>query len=148
MYKRPIGFITKLLNVKTLFIEYRLAPEFPYPTAEEDCLEGYKFLLQSYRGNSIAVGGDSAGGNLTLKLLIKLRDKNLPLPCCAVCISPATNLTLTSDHKGTFLSNASTDYITLSGFLFVVRAYARTEEEKRKASPCLADLRGYLTFFF
>lgn len=72
---------------------YRLAPECPYPAAIDDCLAAYIGLLN--RGvppSRIALGGDSAGGGLVLKLLMRLRDRGLPMPCCGVLISPFTDM--------------------------------------------------------
>lgn len=72
---------------------YRLAPECPYPAAIDDCMAAYVGLLN--RGVSpgrIALGGDSAGGGLVLKLLMRLRERGLPMPCCGVLISPFTDM--------------------------------------------------------
>lgn len=72
---------------------YRLAPECPYPAAIDDCLAAYVGLLN--RGippDRIALGGDSAGGGLVLKLLMRLRERGLPMPACGVLISPFTDM--------------------------------------------------------
>jgi len=72
---------------------YRLAPEHPYPAALDDAERAYEWLLS--RGippTAIAVAGDSAGGGLTLALLMRLRDKGAALPACAVLFSPWTDL--------------------------------------------------------
>ncbi len=72
---------------------YRLAPECPYPAAIDDCMAAYVGLLN--RGippGRIALGGDSAGGGLVLKLLMRLRERGLPMPCCGVLISPFTDM--------------------------------------------------------
>lgn len=72
---------------------YRLAPECPYPAAIDDCLAAYVGLLNhGVPPSRIALGGDSAGGGLVLKLLMRLRDRGLPMPSCGVLISPFTDM--------------------------------------------------------
>jgi acetyl esterase/lipase len=77
-------------------IDYRLAPEHPFPAALEDAVSYYCWLLaEGADPRQIAVIGDSAGGGLALALLLKLRDSGLPLPAAAVVLSPWTDLALT-----------------------------------------------------
>jgi monoterpene epsilon-lactone hydrolase len=72
---------------------YRLAPEYPYPAAINDCMATYCGLLaRGLRGDQIVLAGDSAGGGLVLKLLMRLRDRGLPMPCCGVLLSPFTDM--------------------------------------------------------
>jgi acetyl esterase/lipase len=72
---------------------YRLAPECPYPAAIDDCLAAYVGLLnRGVPSSRIALGGDSAGGGLVLKLLMRLREHGLPMPSCGVLISPFTDM--------------------------------------------------------
>lgn len=81
-----------------LMPSYRLSPEHRYPAALDDCMEAYRWLLaQGQDAGQIVVAGDSAGGNLTLALLLRLRDEGLPLPAGAVAISPVTDLTFSGD---------------------------------------------------
>ena len=94
------GFIAKLAGktgVSCLLFDYRLAPEHPFPAALEDSLEVYKWLIS----DSILLAGDSAGGGLCLALLLKLKEKQLPLPFAAMVISPWTDLTCSSDSYRT-----------------------------------------------
>ncbi|OQB25923.1 MAG: Monoterpene epsilon-lactone hydrolase [Chloroflexi bacterium ADurb.Bin180] len=78
---------------RALVLDYRLAPEHPFPAALDDCLAAYEWLLdQGARAQEIVIGGDSAGGNLTLAMLLALRDSRRPLPAAAVCLSPVTAL--------------------------------------------------------
>jgi epsilon-lactone hydrolase len=90
-----------------LSIDYRLAPEYPFPAALDDAVTAYHWLLaEGADSRRIAVMGDSAGGGLALSLLLRLRDQGIPLPAAAVALSPWTDLALT----GPSLSlNASAD---------------------------------------
>lgn len=88
-----VSCLAKECRVRTLAVDYRLAPEHPFPAALEDCLAAYRFLLsQGIPADQIIIGGDSAGGNLTLVTLLALREAGEPLPAAGVCLSPATDL--------------------------------------------------------
>jgi monoterpene epsilon-lactone hydrolase len=76
-------------------INYRLAPEYPFPAALEDTLLSYEWLLNNnISPEDIIIAGDSAGGGLAIATLIALRDKKLPLPSAAICLSPWMDLSL------------------------------------------------------
>lgn len=86
--------LAKESKAQFLMVDYRLAPEFPFPAALADALTAYQWLLkQGWEPNQILVAGDSAGGGLALALLLALRDLKLPLPVGAFLISPWTDLT-------------------------------------------------------
>jgi monoterpene epsilon-lactone hydrolase len=121
------AFVSQLANaskVRFLFINYRLAPEDPFPAGLDDCVTAYEWLMQNgIKPNRIVVAGDSAGGNLTLALLVALRDRGRPLPSGAVALSPATDLAFTGESVKTRLhldpifshggpNNIIQDYIT------------------------------------
>lgn len=81
------------LEAEVVLPWYRLAPEHPFPAALEDCFAIYQHLLAD--GDSpenIVLIGDSAGGNLVLSCLMKIRERGFEMPCCAVLISPVTDL--------------------------------------------------------
>lgn len=85
--------LTRKGEYAVLSVEYRLAPEHPYPAGLEDCAWAYKGLLNmGYRGEDIALAGSSAGGNLVFALALYLRDHNLPLPAALCGISPVGTL--------------------------------------------------------
>ena len=91
-----IGMTSRLsgaAKAKVLVLDYRLGPEHPFPAAVEDAVAAYGWLLEEgYEASRMAVAGDSAGGGLTVALLLALRAKSLPQPACAIPISPWTDL--------------------------------------------------------
>lgn len=93
-------------GLKSLLFDYRLAPEHPYPAAVDDCVEVYRWLLRDYQPENIIVGGESAGGTLTLSLLLALKQNDIPLPKAAFSISPVTDLRCQADS---FTYNAPKD---------------------------------------
>ena len=81
-------------GIKTLSIDYRVAPKNPFPAALDDAVAAYKWLLATgYEGRDIIIAGDSAGGGLSLALSQYLRDNDMPLPAGLVLMSPWTDLT-------------------------------------------------------
>jgi acetyl esterase/lipase len=88
------AFLAKKIGIRVLLVDYRTAPEHPFPAALEDCETVYHWLIkQGVLPQNIVVAGDSAGGNLTLTLLMKLRDNGIALPSAAACLSPAGDFT-------------------------------------------------------
>lgn len=96
---RPItAGLARLSGWRVFAPDYRLAPEHKFPAALDDAVAAYRWLLAGgVSPGALAVAGDSAGGGLTLALLLRLRDGGLPLPACAVCFSPWTDLTASGD---------------------------------------------------
>lgn len=82
--------LAQAAEATVLSIDYRLAPEHPAPTAHNDCFDAYQWALeQGYQASSIALAGDSAGGNLSLTTAMRARDAGLPLPACVAMMSAA-----------------------------------------------------------
>jgi len=95
VYRRLATRLSALTGMRVLLPDYRLAPEHPFPAAIDDCFAAYRWLVdRGYADRPLAVAGDSAGGSLTLVTLMRARDARLPLPGCAVVLSPSTDLTL------------------------------------------------------
>jgi acetyl esterase/lipase len=89
-----VGRIAKQTNKRALAVDYRLAPEYPFPAALEDCLAAYHYLLDcGIRSDQVIMAGDSAGGNLVITCMLALREAGESLPAAGICISPATDLT-------------------------------------------------------
>ncbi len=90
--------LSRMADCEVLAIHYRRVPEHPFPAQIEDSVAGYKALLErGYRPEHIAVGGDSAGGTLTLLVFKALELAGLPTPKCLVMMSPAFDAKLNSD---------------------------------------------------
>ncbi len=95
-----VSHLARATGRRALALDYRLAPQYPFPAALEDCLAAYRWLLaHGTRPDDIVIGGDSAGGNLTLTTLLALRDSGEPLPAAGVCLSPVTNLVAESGNE-------------------------------------------------
>ncbi|MBD1549640.1 alpha/beta hydrolase [Roseibium aggregatum] len=85
--------LARASGAAVLRVDYRLAPEHPAPAAHDDCHAAYRWALdQGYAPSSIALCGDSAGGNMALATAVRARDEGLPLPACVVLMSPALDL--------------------------------------------------------
>ncbi len=111
------GHVSKFVQsstIKALLFDYRLAPEYPYPAAVDDCITAYLWLLEEgYKPANIVIAGESAGGTLTLATLIALRDKGIGLPAGGVSISPVTDLTCCAPS---FTYNAKKDIAPLNSW--------------------------------
>ena len=87
------AYLAQKTGMRILMADYRLAPQYPFPAALDDCATAYRWLLnQGISAKRIVVAGDSAGGNLTITLMMKLRDEGEPLPAAAACLSPVADL--------------------------------------------------------
>ena len=93
------GPIALVAGIKTYSVDYRLAPEYPFPAAVDDCMSVYRELVKRFKSESIALLGDSAGGTLSLVTALKASQQNLPLPAALALSSPATALNEVDDSQ-------------------------------------------------
>ncbi|WP_019875661.1 alpha/beta hydrolase [Sporichthya polymorpha] len=125
-----------------LLVDYRLAPEHPFPAALDDARAAYRWLLdQGWPPERLVVAGDSAGGGLALSVLLALKDTASPLPAGAVVVSPMADLTLSGESVRT---KADLDPLASEQMLAALCGlYAGAERrDSRYLSPALADLSG------
>jgi monoterpene epsilon-lactone hydrolase len=137
-----VARLTRAANTRALIIDYRLAPEHPYPAALDDATAAYLWLLEEgVEASRIVLAGESAGGGLALSTLVRLRDTGHPLPAGAVCISPWTDLALTGDS---IRSKAHIDPILAPSDLHAYAGYYAGEVKRTEPllSPLYADLEG------
>ncbi|MET0986236.1 MAG: alpha/beta hydrolase, partial [Steroidobacteraceae bacterium] len=90
-------------NIKVISVDYRTAPDHPFPAVLEDTVAVYRELLKSYSPKQIAIYGSSAGGTFTATTILKLRDLGLPLPAAAGILTPATDLSQRIDGDSTYV---------------------------------------------
>lgn len=134
------GRLARACGMKALVLDYRLAPEHPFPAAVEDATAAWRWLLdQGYAPHRMAVAGDSAGGGLSVSLMTDLKNQGLALPHAAVLISPWVDLALTGESAQ---RNADVDPMlspaALTGFAGL---YLGDRDAKAPlASPLYADL--------
>jgi acetyl esterase/lipase len=125
---------------RVLVIDYRLAPEDPYPAAVEDAASAYRWLVsQGFEPSRLAIAGDSAGGGLAMATLVSLRDSGTTLPACAVCISPWVDLECTSESM---ISRMAVDpMIARQGLVASADLYLHGADPRSPlAAPLYADL--------
>lgn len=140
--RRLNSAIAKATNLRILSIDYRLAPEYPFPIPIEDCVSAYNWLISNgFKSENIIIAGESAGGNLTLATLLKLRDQGNNLPAGAFCLSPLTDFTLSDDS---FFRNGATDpgLADIGIFWWFVAYLAGGDPRNPYVSPLFGDLRG------
>lgn len=142
-HKPLVGRITKASATKALLIDYRLAPENPFPSGLEDAMNSYKWLLngEGYTPDRIVFAGDSAGGGMTMASLLKLKNDGGPLPKAGICLSAWLDLKATGDSA---TSKAKEDpMIDLQSVKEWALMYAPKEKlDDPLVSPLYGDLSG------
>jgi acetyl esterase/lipase len=136
------GRISRAAKARVLLIDYRLAPENPFPAAVDDSVAAYRWMLAAgLKPSRIAVAGDSAGGGLTIATLVAIRDAKLQLPAAGVAISPWVDMEGIGDSMK---SKADADPIVQKeGLLQMAKAYLGGKDPRSPlAAPLYADLSG------
>lgn len=129
-------------QARTLAIDYRRTPEHQFPAALDDALQAYRWLLaQGVRPERIAIGGDSAGGGLTLALMVSLRERGLPSPACGWCISPWVDMEARGES---FVAKAAIDPMISREYVLELAGWylGGTAPRTPLAAPLYADLKG------
>jgi acetyl esterase/lipase len=123
-------------------LNYRLAPEFPFPAAVDDGVTGYRWLLeQGFAPAQIAIAGDSAGGGLVVATLVAARDQGLAMPRSAVCLSPWGDMTCSNESYRT--RDDADPIVKHAGIIQMAALYLNGADPKSPlASPNFADLTG------
>lgn len=131
-------------------VDYRLAPSSKFPAALDDCERAYRALLDlGFAPNRIAIVGESAGGNLTLAVLQRIRKRGWPMPACAIPISPATDLGR-SHGLPSRITRAKGDALLPSKALHRVDVFYSGDHDASdpELSPLFADFRGFPPLYF
>jgi acetyl esterase/lipase len=143
MYRSLTSTFARRCDARVFALDYRLAPEHPFPAALDDAVAAYRWLLaQDIAPSAIVIAGDSAGGGLTLSTLLAIRDRGLPRPAGAVMIAPWVDLMSTGESIRT---NARTDDVVVpdNGENKLAHAYMGDGAlDDPRASGLYADLAG------
>jgi monoterpene epsilon-lactone hydrolase len=137
-----VADLARRTGAKAVTVDYRLAPEHPYPAAVEDAQVAYEGLLgRGVEPGQIALAGESAGGGLAVATLLALRAAGTPLPSCAFLMSPFADLTLSG---GTLAEKQAVDpVLTPEGLRLRVQDYvAGADASDPLISPIFGDLSG------
>jgi monoterpene epsilon-lactone hydrolase len=141
-HRHLVAEVGRAAGTRTLAIDYRLAPEHPFPAPVEDTVAAYRYLLDSgIKPNCIALAGDSAGGGLVVGALLAIREAGLPLPACGWCISPWVDMEALG---GSFVDRAATDpTVQKATILMMAQWYLGGANPRHPhAAPIYGDLRG------
>lgn len=133
-------------GLEVISFEYRLAPEYPYPTPIEDGLKVWDYLMHlGYGAKDIIISGDSAGGNMALEICVSLKESGRMLPKAMVLFSPWTDMRATNSSYETYKDKDP--LLTYEYVLSVRHAYAGEREDYSDPhlSPLKADLEGFPT---
>lgn len=143
-HRKLAGHLTKHLGVSAVVIDYRRAPEHPFPAQLEDATAVYKELLtRGFKAADIVTAGDSAGGNLAISTVLKLRQDGVALPGAVIAFSPWLDM----EHVGkTLQTNAATDALVGKAILEAMSGMFLGDQGSRTdplANPLKADYVGF-----
>jgi len=141
-HRELIARLSKAAQARMLALDYRLAPEHPFPAPVEDAMAAYRWMLaEGLKPSRIAVAGDSAGGGLTVAALVAFRDAGLPMPAAGIPISPWVDLEAIGESMKT---RSSQDPIVKPEMIReIARVYLAGQNPRSPlAAPLYADLHG------
>jgi acetyl esterase/lipase len=139
-HRTMLSHISRASGFSVLGLDYRLAPESPFPAPVEDALAAYRWLLDGgTEPGHIVLGGDSAGGGLVVSALVAMRYAGEPMPAAGVCISPWVDMEATGES---FTTNAHVDpSVSRARILNIAKVYLAGKNPRAPlASPLYADL--------
>jgi len=134
--------LSRAASARVLILDYRLAPENPFPAAVDDSTAAYRWLLSiGVNPAQMVIAGESAGGGLTVATLVALRDAGEPLPAAGICLSPWVDLECLGESM---VTKAEIDpVVNKDHILMLAKAYlGDTDPCTPLASPLYADLTG------
>lgn len=137
-----MGRLSAAAGCPVLGIDYRLAPEHPFPAALEDAVTAWRWLrAEGFASSGLAVAGDSAGGGLALSLMLALRDAGEPLPAAGFLMSPWVDMTATADSYESLAGRDPLNRRDLIGLM--AKSWLKGADPRDpRASPLFADLAG------
>ena len=141
-HRAMMAHLSKAAGARVLALDYRLAPEHPFPAPVEDSVTAYRWLLaEGFDPARIALGGDSAGGGLTVTALVQIRYLGLPMPGAGVCISPWVDMEGLGESMET---RAKADpMVNKENLMVSAKTYLGGADPRAPlAAPLYADLRG------
>lgn len=146
-HRHLVSRLAAAAGVVAYNMEYRLAPEHPYPAGLEDAEQAYRFVLgEGFKAESLVVGGESAGGNLTAALMLKLRDLGLTQPAGAYLLSPWLDMTQSgASYAARGPHDPMITHAALTGCSEAYRAGASADDPL--VSPAKGDLTGLPPLF-
>jgi acetyl esterase/lipase len=142
-----LPFVNRLcrsLSASAFLPDYRLAPANPFPAALNDCESAYRLLLDAgVSPDRIVLGGESAGGNLVVALLYRIRKQGLPMPVCAIPVSPTLDMGRLNGAPPRFL-NVKKDAMLSTGVLFRIRDWyvGESDSANPEVSPLMGECSG------
>lgn len=142
-YRSCGAYLSAATGARVLLVDFRLAPESPFPAQLDDALASYRWVLaQGTSPGSVVIAGDSAGGGLAMSTLLALRDSGAPLPAAGLAVSPLADWTASGDSMTT---NADSDPLLPGpGMVLMLRPMLVGDDEVTNpyVSAVFGDYRG------